>query len=150
MFAARRHRSSLSLLRDLFVKKTRHAHPGPLNRSGHTSTLPANSYRMIFLAHPQHLTPTESYSSKNRGRGVASSEAGKCATRTKTRNLNRLISLLHNFWIPPVGGLRPQTKSAGPISIFVFRLSAFSRPPVQRHRPVHRMDYRRTRSPRFQ
>jgi len=93
--------------RELCIKKTCHPFLVLFNRSGNTSARPSNPHKMIFLAHPKHLTPIESYSSKNRGRGAVSSEAGKCATHTQTRNLNQLIGLLHNLRTPGRCGLRP-------------------------------------------
>src|SRR5271155_4654439 len=68
MFAARDF-PLLRDLRELCVKKTRNSCLVSCNRDENTSAFPANPHRMIFLAHPHHLTPVESYSSKNRGRG---------------------------------------------------------------------------------
>ncbi len=98
------HRPLLCDLRELCAKKTHNPYLGPHSRPDHTSAHPANSHRMTFLAHPHHLTPTESHAYKNRGRVVSTSKTGKCATRTKTSNLNRIIGLHHDFWTPPGGG----------------------------------------------
>jgi hypothetical protein len=146
MFAAKYPSSRLTLLGDLCalcVKKTRHPHSDSRN-SGRDSARPSNSHRMTFLAHPHHLTPTESYSSQNRGRGAAFSEVSKCATRTNTRNLNQIIGLLHNFWIPPGGG------HLGGTGIPACLLpSRQLRPPVQSHWTLHGVNHRRTRPPRL-
>src|SRR5580658_9104753 len=143
MFAAR-NPHFLRDLRELRVKKTCRPYGGLVNYAEHDFTGSINSNRMIFLAHPRDLTPIESHSSKNRGRGAAGSETCKCATRTNARNLNPLIGLHHNFWTPRGGGQR--AAELGCISIFVFRFLTLSRPPVQCHWPAHRVHHRRTRS----
>src|SRR5580704_5167076 len=104
-------------LRELCVKKTRHPYIATSIPSENISRLPSNSHRMIFLARPRHLTPTESYSSKNRERGASSYKTGTWVTRTNTRSLNPLIGLLHNFWTLRGGGLS-HAESSGRVSIF--------------------------------
>src|SRR5271170_5292499 len=72
MFAAKNPSSRTPLLSDLCelcVNNASHSLRALLSRPGHPFALPANSHRMIFLAHPRHLTPMESYSCKDRGRG---------------------------------------------------------------------------------
>jgi hypothetical protein len=127
MFAAISPSSPASLLSDLCelcVKKSRHPYVASAILSKIISRFPSNPHRMIFLAHTRHLTPIESYSSKKRGRGWGAvfSEASGCATRTNPRNLNRLIGLLHNFWIP---GGRGSTSRRVSSSYFDFRISIF-------------------------
>jgi hypothetical protein len=68
MFAAR-NPHFLRDLRELRVKKTCRPYGGLVNYAEHDFTGSINSNRMIFLAHPRDLTPIESHSSKNRGRG---------------------------------------------------------------------------------
>jgi len=49
--------------------------------------------------------------------------ANKCATRTNSRNLNRLMRLLHDFWIPGGGGyLAPSLLALFRFSCLDFRL----------------------------
>jgi hypothetical protein len=79
------------------------------------SLLATIPFRIIFFAHPHHLTFSESYSYKKQGRGWVSrrtsptqtvpffSAAAQCATRRKCRKPITFMRLLHNLRTPRVG-----------------------------------------------
>src|SRR5580658_2312225 len=143
-----------------------------------TNSLPASiPFRITFFAHPHPLTLIESYSCKKQGRGWVT-HGLRPAAQTRPRSpvpprpplhkinalptlsestLPQLLIPLHfnsfisNVYEKPQGGgptghtfCRSLAKSAQASA------RARSRPPVQGHRPIHRMHHRCTRSPCFQ
>jgi hypothetical protein len=73
-------------------------------------------FRIVFFAHPHHLTPIESHSCKKQGRGwrirrfhatqalPLFSTPSKHPTHRNARNSNRFMRILTILWIPGGGG----------------------------------------------